>query len=69
MNAGGGRMTIKGVESAPDPGESARYIESMARELRRLASGSGLGFLAFLLRMVEDDAAAEARRHDDSQAG
>ncbi len=57
-------MTVKGVASEPDPGESARYIEQMARELRRMASASGLGFLAFLLRMVEDDAGAEADKRD-----
>jgi hypothetical protein len=34
----------------------------MARELRTLAVGSDLGFLAYLLSMVEDDAAATARQ-------
>ena len=29
-----------------------------------MASASGLGFLAFLLRMVEDDAGAEADKRD-----
>ncbi|WP_421724641.1 hypothetical protein [Bauldia sp.] len=44
-----------------DPAETARYIENMARELGGLATESGLGFLAFLLRMVEDDAGATAK--------
>jgi hypothetical protein len=51
-----------------DPAETARYIEQMTRELRGLASTSNLGFLAFLLRMVEDDAGAEASKRDPKPA-
>ena len=42
-----------------DPGEprqTALYIQRMASELERMARGAGLGFLAYLLRMVEEDA-------------
>lgn len=44
-----------------DPGkseaaESARYIGGMARELRAMAVKSDLGFLAYLLSMVEQEA-------------
>ena len=45
--------------------ETARYIEQLARELRTMAAGADLGFLAYLLAMVEDDAAATARRISD----
>jgi hypothetical protein len=52
------------TDAAPgsSPGDTARYIERMAGELRRLAAASDLGFLAYLLRMVEDDAGAEAKK-------
>jgi hypothetical protein len=50
----------------PDPSrnplETAEYIEGLARDLRRLAAAADLGFLAYLLAMVEDDAAATVRR-------
>ncbi|HET7717631.1 MAG TPA: hypothetical protein VFK86_18560 [Bauldia sp.] len=42
--------------------ETARYIEVLAKELRRLALAADLGFLAYLLAMVEDDAAATSRK-------
>ena len=45
----------------PDPEETARYVAEMAKELRALAAKADLGFLAYLLAMVEDDAAATAR--------
>ncbi|MCB1485915.1 MAG: hypothetical protein KDJ88_00495 [Bauldia sp.] len=57
-------MALEDAPSGANAVDSARYIEAMARELRVIASRSGLGFLAFLLRMVEDDAGAEARRQD-----
>lgn len=47
---------------AKDPGETARYIEAMALELRTLASTKRLDFLAYLLAMVEREAAAEAQK-------
>ncbi len=49
----------------PDPGDAqatAQYIEAMARDLKGLATGASLGFLAYLLSMVEADAAATAKR-------
>jgi len=45
-----------------DARETARYIEQMARELRDLARGADLGFIAYLLGMAEDEAGATARR-------
>jgi len=42
--------------------ETARYIGTMARELRELAARDGLDFLAYLLAMVEGEAAASGRK-------
>jgi hypothetical protein len=50
------------TEPSPDARETAAYIEGLARDLRRLAGAADLGFLAYLLAMVEDDAAATVRR-------
>jgi hypothetical protein len=52
------------VEEGGDPQAIARYIQRMARELRTLAAKSELGFLAYLLAMAEDEAAATARQPD-----
>ena len=49
-------------ESLRDARETAQYIEALAKDLRRLAAAADLGFLAYLLAMVEDDAGATARR-------
>jgi hypothetical protein len=40
--------------------EAARYIGGMARELRTMATKSDLGFIAYLLSMVEQEADAVA---------
>jgi hypothetical protein len=45
--------------------ETARYIQQMAKELRTMAGEADLGFLAYLLAMVEDDAATTARSISD----
>ncbi len=45
--------------------ETARYINNMARELRVLAVRADLGFLAYLLSMVEDDAYAILQKESD----
>lgn len=42
--------------------ETAQYIEAMAKDLRRLAAAADLGFLAYLIAMVEDEAGATALR-------
>lgn len=44
--------------------DTAEYIEGMARELETLAADADLGFLAYLLAMV----AQEARRLADGKA-
>jgi hypothetical protein len=53
------------AESEPPPSgeaETATYIAGMAKELRTMAAKVNLGFLAYLLAMVEEDAAETARR-------
>lgn len=54
------------AESAPPPpssdaGEINAYIGRIATELRQLAEGSDLSFLAYLLSMVEEEALSAAR--------
>jgi len=61
---GGSNMT-GGPAGRRNALETARYIEQLARELRTIAAEADLGFLAYLLAMVEDDAAATARRISD----
>jgi hypothetical protein len=56
------RIQTRLIETSRDVRETAEYIEGMARDLRRLAAAADLGFLAYLLAMVEDDAAATVRR-------
>ena len=56
------RIQSRLPESPRDARETAEYIEGLAKDLRRLAGAADLGFLAYLLAMVEDDAAATVRR-------
>ena len=42
--------------------ETAQYISVLAHELRTMAAKADLGFLAYLLAMVEDEAAASVRK-------
>ena len=67
------KMKFDHSETKPhDPRAAAQYIEAMARDLKGLASGSGLGFLAYLLGMVETDASSVVRQTDrmrDSDLG
>ncbi len=58
---GAGRAMAE-FEKERDPQVIARYIQRMARELRTLATKSELSFLAYLLAMAEDEAAATARQ-------
>jgi hypothetical protein len=55
--------------SANDGGETARYIEQLAKELRIMAAEKNLDFLAFLIGMVEDEAGVTAKRLAESEAG
>lgn len=52
-------------EAAPDialKSETAEYIARMAGELRQLATKSELGFLTYLLGMVEEEASRQGTR-------
>jgi hypothetical protein len=56
------RIQTRLTEPSRDARETAEYIEGLARDLKRLAAAADLVFLAYLLAMVEDDAAATVRR-------
>jgi hypothetical protein len=45
-----------------EPGEAALYISKLAADLRQIAAGADLDFLAYLLGMVEEEAISEARK-------
>ena len=54
----------------PEPGDAratAQYIEAMAKDLKALAATSGLGFLSYLLAMVQAEAATTVTRAQDSK--
>ncbi len=58
-----GWQDMREQETIPrDAQDTAVYIQRMDKELRALAIEADLGFLAYLLAMVEDDAAATAGR-------
>ena len=62
-------MTHSSDETNPvDSRATAQYIEAMARDLKGLASGSGLSFLVFLLGMVEEASGIE-RKADRKRDG
>lgn len=60
-------MRSPGPSSDADSAATADYISAIARELRTLAAKSNLGFLAYLLAMVEDDAQETPRRLADAR--
>jgi hypothetical protein len=55
------------LEPGGEARDVARYIEHMAKELRSMAAGVDLGFLAYLLAMVEDEGASTARKLEDKK--
>jgi hypothetical protein len=62
-------MTLSETESKPTAADTASYIGTMAKEMRGLAAKADLGFLAYLLAMVADDAEETARRLARREAG
>lgn len=56
-----------GAGGQRDPRETAQYIHALARDLKQLARDAKLGFLAYLLAMVEDDAATTIRKLDENE--
>ncbi len=55
-------MALSNPPSPPDGEDIAQYIGMLSRELRTMAAKAELGFLAYLLAMVEDEAAASVRK-------
>ena len=53
----------------PEEEEAAEYIAALARELRTLAAKADLGFIAYLLGMVEDEASAAIRQSAGPRTG
>jgi hypothetical protein len=51
-----------GQRQQREPRDVARYVHRMARELRTMAHGAELGFLAYLLSLAEEEAATISRR-------
>jgi hypothetical protein len=52
-------------QAQPTTRETVDYVERLVRELRAIAAQSDLEFLAYVLSMVEDHAAATGRRLAD----
>ena len=67
-STGGGLMILPEPDEKASPAETAAYIATLAKELRTLAAKADLGFLAFLLAMVADDADAAARELGEKRA-
>jgi hypothetical protein len=63
-NMGEGMETNE-PESPQSQRDTLNYVEHFAKDLRTIAVQSNLGFLAYLFSMVEDDAAASAKRLSD----
>ncbi|MEX0851657.1 MAG: hypothetical protein WD036_00010 [Bauldia sp.] len=59
------------MATAAEPQDTARYIDSLAKELRALAASQNLSFLAYLLAMVADEAEAAVRglNQEEAEAG
>lgn len=48
------------------PHQTADYVARMAAELRAISAKAGLGFLAYLLGMVEEEAARQGAARQKS---
>jgi hypothetical protein len=51
--------------SGATPADTSDYIGGIAKELRAMAAKANLGFVAYLLAMVADEAEATTRRLRD----
>ena len=61
-------MTSASPPSGASAVETTDYIGGIARELRGMALKADLGFLAYLLAMVTDEAEAISRRLAEERA-
>jgi len=50
------------IPKARDSGDAAQYIARLAGDLKHIAVSNELDFLAYLLGMVEEEAATEASK-------
>ena len=62
-------MALTEPPKRPDGEEAAQYVAALAHELRMVAAKADLGFLAYLLGMVEDEAAASMRKQAGEREG
>ena len=62
-------MTVTDPPVQPSGEETAQYISMLSRELRMMAAKADLGFLAYLLGMVEDEATASAQKQPKQPEG
>ena len=62
-------MNLSDAPLQPNGEETAQYISMLAHELRTMAAKADLGFLAYLLAMVEDEATANVRKRAEQREG
>ena len=62
-------MALTKLPSQPSGEDAAQYIAAIARELRSVAAKADLGFLAYLLSMVEDEAATSGQKQAEQREG
>ena len=62
-------MDLTNSPMQPEGEDTAQYISMLARELRIMAAKADLGFLAYLLAMVEDEATATVRKQAERHEG
>ena len=62
-------MKLSDPSLQPNGEDTAQYITILAHELRTLAARADLGFLAYLLAMVEDEAAASVHKQAKQRQG
>ena len=62
-------MDLTNSPMQPEGEDTDQYISMLARELRIMAAKADLGFLAYLLAMVEDEATATVRKQAERREG
>jgi hypothetical protein len=62
-------MASNDSQSTIGAAETALYIAGLAKELRSLAAKADLGFLSYLLSMVESEAEETARNVAEKEPG
>ncbi len=62
-------MDLSNPVPQPESEEAAQYIGALSHELRTMAAKANLGFLAYLLGMVEDEASAVLQKLNQQREG